>query len=127
MKSTTPADRQLRALNEAGNYTLTPDGLNRGSYLVENGKGGLYVTSAKRCTCPDHQRREVTCKHMILVQWEEAACAPSPADQAAVARYEALEVLPVPALIPAAVLATHASRPTREEMARRRAQDWPND
>lgn len=49
---------------------ITPSG---NLYKVASNSGKTYLVKPGSCTCPHHQYREVTCKHMEAVEaWREA-------------------------------------------------------
>lgn len=60
-------DRDARALTEC--MSVLPDGGD--VYTVVGENGGTYAVDARegRCTCPDHQYREVRCKHIRRVEF----------------------------------------------------------
>ena len=76
-----PADRALRAYAEASKYLIL-DGENEGEFYVQKLRGTdaiHYVTTADTCTCPDHGKRGLVCKHSHLVRFHIEAMAPAPA------------------------------------------------
>src|SRR5437660_1027601 len=61
--------RQQRGLEIAARNKLTRDG-NVWFVPSQAGKGKYQVDSeAKRCTCPDFEARQATCKHLFAVEF----------------------------------------------------------
>ncbi len=52
-----------RIAKKGRNLWLVPSQSHSGQYVVELGKDG-----AKKCSCPDHETRNIRCKHIIAVE-----------------------------------------------------------
>lgn len=97
MHSTTnrpTTDRALRAYEQASEYLVLP--LNPGANDWDVSKistGTSYRVDLDRatCTCPDHVRRGIACKHLHLARFHAAADAqvPEPIAEALAAAQEA--------------------------------------
>lgn len=63
--------RALRALTES--MVVLPEGGDIYTVVGENGNGEYQVDAREdRCTCPDHQHRNVVCKHRHRVAYATA-------------------------------------------------------
>jgi hypothetical protein len=54
----------------------------RSFFVIPGSRGRVYWVDTRECTCPDHTRRDVICKHITAVRlWvaKNAAPAPGPA------------------------------------------------
>lgn len=66
------ATRTARAQEEDMTYMIVGDN----DHIMQGSNGNNYIldvdgTSAVSCTCPDHQQRDVRCKHMAAYEdWE---------------------------------------------------------
>lgn len=58
--------RRQRAQDQAASYTFF--GPVDGPYAVFSPSGAQYSVTATSCSCPDHRRRGLACKHMLMAQ-----------------------------------------------------------
>lgn len=71
MYSTTT--RQRRAIEQAPAYQIrravtSGEGEGFSFWVVNAEKRSLYLVHQGTCTCPDHQKRGVKCKHILMVE-----------------------------------------------------------
>jgi len=72
-------DRQVRAYAQACEYLIVPASPLANDWDVIHTSGRSYRVDldANTCTCADHTRRAVACKHLVMVRWEAESIAPA--------------------------------------------------
>ena len=110
-KTTQPVDRQLRAYEQANDYLVFENFDTEGAFDVVGRRGQHYVVNGDACSCMDHVRRGVRCKHIHLVALHRMSEDETPAPAAPTV---------CPAIPPALPARMMAPRPGTEQFAN----DW---